>query len=103
MVLSSNPKAYNLDKMLEYLSHERSVFLVYLIGVKPGALVNTVLVSIFQRRLLKATILLKHGSGRNSRGVTQFEGRALNELITHPEQDIDESEAIAFLEKVIGL
>jgi hypothetical protein len=35
-VLSSNPKAYNLDKMLEYLSHERSVFLVYLIGVKPG-------------------------------------------------------------------
>ncbi len=102
-MLSSNPKAYNLDKMLEYLSHERSVFLVYLIGVKPGALVNTVLVSIFQRRLLKATILLKHWSGRNSRGVTQFEGRALNELITHPEQDIDESEAIAFLEKVIGL
>ncbi|MGC8559256.1 MAG: hypothetical protein ACP5O1_01100 [Phycisphaerae bacterium] len=103
MVLSSNPKAYNLDKMLEYLSHERSVFLIYLIGVKPGTIVNTVLVSIFQRQLLKATILLKHWFGRNSLGVTQFEGRALNQLITNPEQDIDESKAVAFLEKVIGL
>ncbi len=72
MILSSNPKAYNLDKILEFLSHEKSVFMFYFIGVDPTRIVNTVLVSVFQSELLRSTILLKHWSGRNSRGVTQF-------------------------------
>jgi len=103
MILASNPKAYNLDKMLEFLSKDRSVFMFYFVGVEPGRIVNTVLVSMFQKRLLDATILLKHWSGRNSRGVTQFEGRAINHLIANPEQDVDERRAKAFLEQVIAL
>lgn len=35
MVLSSNPKAYNLDKVLEFLSQEKSVFIFYVVGVGP--------------------------------------------------------------------
>ena len=60
MILSSNPKAYNLDKMLAFLSNSRSVFMFYFVGVDPGKIVNTVLVSMFQEKLLRATILLKH-------------------------------------------
>jgi hypothetical protein len=103
MILSSNPKAYNLDKMLEFLASNRSVFLFYFIGVDPGKIVNTVLVSMFQQRLLQSTILLRHWSGRNSRGVTQFEGKAINDLIAMPESAIDEGSAIAFLKRIIDL
>jgi hypothetical protein len=103
MVLNSNPKAYNLDKMLEYLARDRSVFLFYFVGVDPGRIVNTVLVSMFQRRLLSATILLKHWAGRNSRGVSQFEGQAINQLIEHPDQAIDEAPSVAFLERITAL
>ena len=103
MILSSNPKAYNLDKMLEFLANSRSVFMFYFVGVDPGKLVNTVLVSMFQEKLLRATILLKHWSGRNSRGVTQFEGRAINDLIVKPQFSINAEEAGRFLQRVIAL
>lgn len=103
MILASNPKAYNLDKMLEFLSRQRSVFMFYFVGVDPGKIVTTVLVSMFQQRLLDATILLKHWAGRNSRGVTQFEGQAINNLIAQPEHGIDQRKATAFLEHIISL
>lgn len=103
MILDSNPKAYNLDKMLEFLAAERSVFMFYFVGVEPNKIVDTVLVSIFQERLLNATILLKHWAGRNSRGVSQFEGKAISQLILHPENNIDESAATKFLTQVIAL
>lgn len=103
MILDSNPKAYNLDKMLEFLSSERSVFMFYFVGVEPDKIVNTVLVSMFQEKLLRATILLKHWSGRNSRGVTQFEGKTIGKLILKPEQTIDKDESVKFLEEIIAL
>lgn len=102
-ILSSNPKAYNLDKVLEFLANPRSIFMFYFVGVDPGKIVNTVLVSMFQEKLLRATILLKHWSGRNSRGVTQFEGSAINELIVRPEIAINTDEARQFLQRVISL
>ena len=103
MILNSNPKAYNLDKMLEFLASSRSVFMFYFVGVDPGKIVNTALVSMFQQKLLRATILLRHWSGRNSRGVTQFEGKAINDLILSPNLVIDEGEAVEFLKRVIAL
>lgn len=103
MVLSSNPKAYNLDKILEFLANEKSVFMFYFVGVDLTKIVNTVLVSIFQTDLLKSTILLKHWSGRNSRGVSQFEGKTIEALIRNPKTDVDTSGAIEFLTKLIVL
>ncbi len=103
MILNSNPKAYNLDKMLEFLSSERSVFMFYFVGVEPGKIVNTVLVSMFQERLLNSTILLKHWAGRNSRGVSQFEGKAISKLILFPESAINEEASIRFLQGVLAL
>ncbi len=103
MILNSNPKAYNLDKMLEFLAEDRSVFMFYFVGVDPGKIVNTVLVSIFQRDLLRSTILLRHWSGRNSRGVTQFQGKTINDLIVTPDSSIDKGESVEFLKRITEL
>lgn len=103
MILDSNPKAYNLDKVLEFLASERSVFMFYFVGVVPGKIVNTILVSMFQDRLLNSTILLKHWAGRNSRGVSQFEGKTIGQLILSPEISIDEKNATDFLNKILAL
>jgi hypothetical protein len=103
MILDSNPKAYNIDKMLEFLAIPKSVFMFYFVGVDPGKIVNTVLVSMFQTKLLGSTILLKHWAGRNSRGVTQFEGRTIGSLILAPDIDIDKERACSFLQRVLSL
>lgn len=103
MSLNSNPKAYNLDKMLELLAHKQSVFMLYFVGINQSQIINTVLVSMFQKDLLQKTILLQHWAGRNSRGVSQFEGKTVNKLIHYPSADIDEIKANKFLEHVIEL
>ncbi len=103
MILNSNPKAYNLDKMLEYLAVDRSVFMFYFVGIDPGKTLDTVLTSIFQIDLLRSTILLRHWSGRNSRGEAQFRGNTINDLIVSPNSAIDEYESVVFLNQVIAL
>jgi hypothetical protein len=103
MVLNSNPKGYNIDKMLEFLSKQGSVFLLYLIGIAPDKIVNKVLVSVFQEDLLDATLTLKHWSGRNSRGVTQFEGATLHNLIVEPNRKFDSEKAESFLRDLVSL
>ncbi|MFZ2620892.1 MAG: hypothetical protein WAX85_00660 [Minisyncoccia bacterium] len=103
MVLKSNPKAYNIDKMLEFLSKEKSVFMFYFIGIEPNKIVAQTLISMFQKDLLKSTILLKHWAGRNSRGVTQFEGGIIHDLILNSDNQIDIEESEVFLDKLIKL
>lgn len=103
MVLNSNPKAYNIDKLLEFLSISKSVFMFYFIGIEPSKITNQVLISMFQKDLLRSTILLKHWSGRNSRGVTQFEGKTLNKLIHQPNNEIGLENSVSFLKKLIEL
>jgi len=103
MILNSNPKAYNIDKFLEFLSGENTVFLFYFIGIDAAKIVNQVLVSVFQKDLLKSTITLKHWAGRNSRGVTQFIGTTIHDLILNPRNNIDEDLAGKFLSELISL
>ena len=103
MVLSSNPKGYNIDKLLEFLAADKSVFMFYFIGIETNKIVNKVLISMFQVNLLKSTILLKHWSGRNSRGVTQFEGETIGRLIFSPNNKIDRAASRAFLNSLIKL
>jgi hypothetical protein len=103
MVLKSNPKAYNIDKMLEFLSKEKSVFMFYFIGLEPNKIVAQTLISMFQKDLLKSTILLRHWAGRNSRGVTQFEGETIHKLILSSNNEIDVQGGQVLLEKIIAL
>jgi hypothetical protein len=103
MIFNSNPKAYNIDKMLEFLALEKTVFMFYFVGVDATKIVNTVLVSMFETNLLNCTIVLRHWAGRNSRGVTQFEGKTINSLISTPTSAIDLDGATAFLRRLIAL
>lgn len=103
MVLNSNPKAYNLDKVIEFLSTERSVFMFYFVGLHPGKSVETVMISMFQKKLLEGTILLPHWAGRNARGVSQFEGKTIHSLILSPDDTIEEEKSSEFLEEILNL
>jgi hypothetical protein len=103
MVLQSNPKAYNIDKVLEFLCMPQSVFLFYFIGIDPNVIVNTILVSLFQKELLQSTIVLKHWAGRNSRGVTQFDGEIIRKLLYTPNNDINFNQSKQFLDYLISL
>jgi len=103
MLLNSNPKGYNIDKLLEFLSQDGTVFLFYFIGIGPDSIVNKILVSVFQEDLLKATLTLKHWAGRNSRGVTQFEGTTLHRIILNPNNHVDVTNAERFLTELIVL
>lgn len=75
----------------------------YFVGIDPARIHNTVLISMFQTDLLRSTILLKHWSARNSRGVSQFEGRTIEALIKTPKSDINTTFATAFLKNLIAL
>ena len=103
MVLNSAPKAYNLDKMLEFLAKEKSVFMFYFVGVMPKQVVGQVLISMFQNDLRNTTHLLKHWAGRNSRGVSQFSGQTIDSLIKESNNDIDIIKSQDFLENIMSL
>lgn len=106
MILNSNPKAYNLDKILEFLANDKSVFLFYFVGIDTSAkqsVTKTILISMFQKDLMDSTILLKHWAGRNSRGVSQFEGAVIHRLINAPNLNIEKSEAETYLKRLIDI
>lgn len=103
ILLNSNPKAYNIDKFLEFHSRSNTVFLFYFIGIDEVKIFSKVLISVFQRNLIESTILLRHWAGRNSRGVTQFEGSAIHKLLNEPNNEIDEKKSEEFLAKLFAL
>ncbi len=104
MVLNSNPKAYNLDKMLSFLSSDNSVFMFYFVGIDFDKVLNPVLVSMFHDKVLQNTILIKHWAGRNSRGVSQLNGSKIKELFTDANlKKISLENSIELLESLIEL
>ncbi len=104
MILNSNPKAYNLDKMLSFLSSKHSVFMFYFVGIDFDKVLDPVLVSMFHDKILANTILIKHWAGRNSRGVSQLNGKRIKELFTDKTPtNISLDKSIDFLNNVIGL
>lgn len=103
MSLDSNPKAYNIDKLLEFLAAEKSVYMIYLVGIGERGEIITRLCSVFDSRLIKATMAQPHWAGRNSRGVAQFLGTALTRILVQPDaSEIDHETATAFLQDLIN-
>jgi hypothetical protein len=103
LILNSNPKGYSIDKFLEFQSRPNSVFLFYFIGIDSTSIVNTVLISVFQRTLIHATQIMTHWSGRNSRGHVQFIGESIHQLILDPDNTIEKAKATEFLEKLLAI
>lgn len=89
LFLSSNPKGYNIDKLLAFLSKEKSVYLVYIVAIDEDGTIQTRLCSMFNRQLLSGTRIIKHWAGRNSRGVAQYDGRTLEDIVEAFDYEID--------------
>lgn len=104
MIHFSSPKGYNIDKILEFLSEENSVFMIFFLGIDyENKSIKTKLVSMFQSTLLSTTIIQSHWAGRNSRGVSQFQGNSIKQIILHEDNVIDLEFCHQFLDKILSL
>lgn len=101
MFLSSNPKGYNVDKLLSFLATENSVYLVYIVGVDNDKNIHTQLCSLFNNQLLNGTRIIQHWAGRNSRGVSQYDGKMLESILSCFDYRIDSDRALNFLTELL--
>lgn len=101
--LNSNPKGYNIDKFLRQMSDGKSVFLFFFIGVDEKGIFKTILCSVFHNKLIDSTITQFHWAGRSSRGVTQFRGIDIDEMLKDENftNVIDKKKAKDFLENLL--
>jgi len=104
MILASAPKGYNLDKMLEFLSDDNSIFMIFFVGIDYAKRsIKTKLVSMFHNSLIDNTVIQAHWAGRNSRGVSQFSGEAVKHIILNEENTIDIPKAKTFLKRIVEM
>ena len=101
LFLKSNPKGYNVDKVLSFLAEEKSVYLIFLVAIDLQGKIHTRLCSMYNRQILEGTSVKHEWAGRDSRGVTQFQGKALESTIFSFENEIDFESAQIFLSKLI--
>ena len=104
LYLDSNPKAYNVDKFLKCMGKEKSVFMFFFVGIDESGIVNTVLASVFHKKLQSTTLLQHHWAGKGTRGEAQFNGKIINELLKENsfKNDIDEQESVEFLKRLLS-
>ena len=85
---SSNPKAYNIDKMLERLSSGNTAFVFLFIGIDiENSVVTSSIVSIFDESIIVGTRKQDHWSGLNSRGTTQLTGDTMESIFSDSFQE----------------
>lgn len=101
LFLSSNPKGYNIDKLLSFLSEEKSVYLVYVVAIDKDRKIQMRLCSMFNRQLLSGTRINKLWAGRNSRGVTQYDGEALESIVENFDSEIDPIDSQRFIDNCL--
>lgn len=70
-----------VDKFLEVMAKENTIFCFYFIGIDEQGIMNTILCSVYHKELIEKTVKQFHWAGRNSRGVTQLEGEALDKML----------------------
>lgn len=85
------------------MSKDKSVFMFFFVGIDETGIVNTVLASVFHDKLQETTLLQHHWAGKGTRGVAQFNGKTINELLKkNPfENRINESESKRFLKELL--
>ena len=103
LYLDSNPKAYNVDKFLKCMGKDKSVFMFFFVGIDETGIVNTVLVSVFHDKLQNTTLLQHHWAGKGTRGVAQFNGKTINELLNENPfvNRIDAEDSKRFLKELL--
>ena len=102
LFLEGNPKGYNIDKLLEFLATEKAVYMIYLLGIDDNGRIVASLCSCFDKRLIHSTHIQHHWAGRETRGVTQFIGKGLREILNNLRNSvIDKKIANDFLHDLI--
>jgi hypothetical protein len=102
--LSSSPKLYNIDKMLNALATEPTIFCLFFIGLdSQSGLVLGRLVDILDSQLIDGTRIQFHWAGRNSRGVTQLSMDTTNLFDENFQRTIDVKKANAFIERLLSI
>lgn len=101
--LDSNPKAYNIDKFLNCMAQEKSVFMLFFVGIDENGISNTILASVFHKELMDTTILQHHWAGRGTRGTAQFYGKTINRMLSERQfqNSINQEDAKAFLKSLL--
>lgn len=102
--LNSNPKAYNVDNFLQQMADEHSVFLFYFIGIDENGVFQTLLSSVYHGQLMTHTRLQQHWAGRSTRGVAQFDGKAIDEMLNAKDfkNQIDYDKSEQFLKDLLN-
>jgi len=103
LFLASNPKGYNVDKLLAFLAEPNSIYMIYIVGIGDDGNIKAVLCSVFDKQLLDGTVSLSHWAGRNSRGVTQFMGNSLIDILNNPKNTIETNKANRHIEEMLSL
>jgi len=105
MYLGSNPKAYNVDKFLECMGEEDSVFMFYFVGINEDGLANCVLCSVYDKKLIDVTIFQPRWAGRATRGAVQFNGNSLSNIIRSGSfvHEINLEQCRSFLENILKM
>lgn len=81
LYLSSNPKGYNIDTFLKTMGENDSVLMFYLIGIDEEGIVDCKLCSVYDSQMINATRFQTAWAGRATRGVTQFIGKFIENII----------------------
>ena len=86
------------------MSEDKSVFMFFFIGINEEGITNTILCSVFHNELLNATRLQDHWAGRSTRGVAQFSGDKINDLLCQErfENSLDINNAKEFLSNLLS-
>jgi hypothetical protein len=101
---ASAPKAYNVDKALEFMSQPDSVFAFLLLGIDTSkATLSARLVPVLESSLLDATAVQHHWAGRGSRGVTQLSGNFHRVGASGYAPTVDVQKARQFIERLLDL
>jgi len=83
MYKESCPKMFNIDKFLECMSKDNSVFLFFFIGIDDKGNIQTQLVSTFHKDLIENMKYQSHWSGKNRRGTTQLDGQVIENILSN--------------------
>jgi hypothetical protein len=104
LALTSNPKGYNIDKVLKALALGNTVFSLFFVGINTESkYVVTCLVSILDETILNATRIQFHWAGRNSRGVTQLTGDLSRVFDPDFSETVNVKRAKEFLQRLVEL
>jgi len=100
---ASAPKAYNIDKLLAFLSEPGSVFAFFMIAVDiQRQIVTSRLLPVLEESILDATVIQHHWAGRSSRGVTQLSGRLVTVNSSYTAR-VNLAKARSFLERLVAI